>query len=319
VNLARILAFMTLSVALLAALAWWSGLSASGLWHLIGLIPAWAYLLIAATQAALILLAALKWRLVIINTEGANLSLRDAAAATTLGTLAGQVLPIQLVTPLARAWVASKAGIAPGRAIGTSLLEQSFELLVLACMSLAALIATLGGAPLPVALAVSLAIATAATLFVGPALAGFARLFAISATRFRGRMGQAFTSLASGFGAAGCLPRKVLLLITGLGFLRYALLASLNILLIGVLVPGVDIVALLVAFPVVILVMSLPIFPGGLGVVELTWAGALIAQGASPATAAEAALALRILSTFGFFLAAPFLLSLRHPSKRSLA
>jgi hypothetical protein len=45
----------------------------------------------------------------------------------------------------------------------------------------------------------------------------------------------------------------------------------------------------------------------------------LVAQGESPAAAAEAALALRIVTTFCFFLIAPFLLSLRLPPKGSLA
>ncbi|NJM84289.1 MAG: hypothetical protein HC844_19205 [Tabrizicola sp.] len=132
-------------------------------------------------------------------------------------------------------------------------------------------------------------------------------------------MERALLKLAAGFAAAARLSRGVLLRITGLSFLRYVLLASLNVLVLSALVSGVDSLALLLAFPLVLFVMSLPVFPGGLGVVELTWAGVLVAQGVSPATAAEAALALRIVSTFGFFLAAPWLLALRQPPKGRLA
>lgn len=315
VQLRHFLVCVTLSAGLLAALVWWSGLTAAGLWQSVHTFPLWAYVPIAAGQVVIIVLAALKWRLVIANTEGASLTLRDATAATTLGTLAGQMLPMQLVTPLARAWVAGKAGITPGRAIGTSLLEQSFEIPVLACMALAALIATAGSAVLPLAIAISIATAAAMTLLIGPALDASARLIASAAAKLRWRVQSPLEKLALGFAAAARLPRRILLQITTLSFLRYALLASLNVLILGALVPGVDRLALLLAFPLVLLVMSLPVFPGGLGVVELTWAGVLVAQGESHATAVEAALALRILSTFGFFLAAPALLALRQPSK----
>ncbi len=309
----HVLACVVLSLGLLVALAWFSGLSARGLARAVHSVPVWALLPIAAIQATIIALAALKWHLVIANTDGAKLTLRDAIAATTLGTLAGQVLPIQVVTPLARAWVAGKAGIAPGRAIGTSLLEQSFEVLVFACMALSALAATAGGVALPVATLISLATATAMTLLAAPTLDGSARLFAATAAGLGGRLQQALTKLSEGFGAAALLPRRVLLQVTGLSFLRYGLLATLNVFILRALVPGVDSFVLLLAFPLILLMMSLPIFPGGLGIVELTWVGVLVAQQESPASAAEAALALRILSTLGFFVVAPLLLALRQP------
>lgn len=315
----HVLATLLLSSGLLVALVWWSGLSAAGLWHAIRAVPVWAFLPIAAIQAAIVTFAALKWRLVIANTEGAALTLRDAVAATTLGTLAGQVLPIQVVTPLARAWVVGKSGITAGRAIGTSLLEQSFELLVLASMALAALVATAGGLSLPLAAAISLASAALMTLLVGPALAAAAWVFNAIAAQQEGYMHRAASRLSDGLAAAARLPRRVLLQITGLSFLRYAMLASLNVVVLGALVPGVDKLVLLLAFPLILMVMSLPVFPGGLGILELSWVGLLVAQGESPAAAAEAALALRILTTFCFFLVAPLLLSLRQPPKGSLA
>ncbi|MCX7289404.1 MAG: lysylphosphatidylglycerol synthase transmembrane domain-containing protein, partial [Rhodobacterales bacterium] len=266
----HVLAALLLSAGLLVALVWLSGLSVAGLWQAIRAVPAWACLPIALGQAVIIVLGALKWRLVIANTEGASLTLRDAVASTTLGTLAGQVLPIQVVTPLARAWVAGKAGITPGRAIGTSLLEQSFEILVLACMALAALVASTGDLAWPVAVLICGATAALATLLVGPTLDSFARFFSAVAERLRGHLQLVLARLSEGFTAAARLPQRVLLLITGLSFLRYALLASLNVLILAALVPGADKAALFLAFPIVLLVMSLPVFPGGLGVVELT-------------------------------------------------
>jgi uncharacterized protein (TIRG00374 family) len=305
----HVLTYIVLSVGLLASLVWWSGLTAAGLWQSIRAVPIWVYLPIAACQMTVVALAAVKWRLVIANTCGASLTLMDATAATALGTLAGQVLPIQLVTPLARALVASRVGIAPGRAVGTSLLEQSFEILVLSCMALAALIATAGTIALPPAIAISAAAAVALTLLVGSALGVSAQLLGVASAKLSGRVQDFFSKLAQGFASAADLPRLLLLQITGLSFIRYALLASLNILILGELLPNINSLALFLAFPLVLLVMSLPVFPGGLGVVELTWAGVLVAQGETPATAAEAALALRIVSTFGFFLAVPLFLT----------
>jgi uncharacterized membrane protein YbhN (UPF0104 family) len=163
---------------------------------------------------------------------------------------------------------------------------------------------------------VSMLAAAGMTVLVRPGLHLGARLSSLASNALSGRVQHLFGGLAGGFTEAGRLPYAALFRITGLGFIRYLLLASLNVLILGTLVPEADLLALVTAFPLVLLVMSLPFFPGGLGVVELTWVGVLVAQGESAATAAEAALALRIVSTFGFFLVAPALLFLR-PSARS--
>ncbi|NJM84143.1 MAG: hypothetical protein HC844_18365, partial [Tabrizicola sp.] len=46
----HVLVSIALSTGLLAALVWWSGLTAAGLWQSIRAVPAWAYLPIAAGQ-----------------------------------------------------------------------------------------------------------------------------------------------------------------------------------------------------------------------------------------------------------------------------
>ena len=68
---------------------------------------------------------------------------------------------------------------------------------------------------------------------------------------------------------------------------------------------------LLASYPLVLLMMSLPIFPGGLGVMEATWSGILIAQGVAASDAIEVAIVFRIVSTASFLILAPGLLSLR--------
>ena len=55
----------------------------------------------------------------------------------------------------------------------------------------------------------------------------------------------------------------------------------------------------------------LPFFPGGWGAVELTWAGVLVSHGLDAAGAAEAAIALRVVSTAAFLAMVPALLFLR--------
>ncbi len=296
-------------VGLLAALLLASGAGAGDLLAAIGAAPAWAYPAIAAAQAAILALAAVKWRLILdaVSGHGPRIGMGDALAATSLGALAGQVVPIQIATPAIRVWVARRRGVPASRAVGTSLLEQVFEVAVLAAMAALSLAATALGWPLGAAVAAGAAAMAAACLAIRPGLALGARAAGALAGA-PGRLGRAAASLAGGVARAAGLAGGLLAALTALSFLRYALMAGMNALLLAAIAPGVGLLPLLLAYPLVLFVMSLPAVPGGLGVVEATWTGVLVAAGLGPAEAVAAAFALRVVSTAGFLLALPLLL-----------
>ena len=309
-----ILISLSLSLALLAALAVFSGLTLDGVIQMIARIPAWAYVLIALTQGTVIFFAALKWCM-ILSAGGKGLATREATRATTLGALGGQIMPIQLVTPVVRAWIARKHGITSARAIGTSLLEQVIEVITLSAMAFAAFTTQLFGMTFISSVAFALTVAIVFTLLIHPGLAiAQTSCKAISAL-VTSWISTRLIWLADGFAKARTLSHQLLFYLMGLSVLRYALLAGLNILVLAQLVPEVDRMVLFAAYPLVLLLMSLPFFPGGLGVVELTWSGVLMAAGENPASASEAALALRVVTTFGFLLIAPVLILLPEQQK----
>jgi len=298
---------LALSSVLLIALVMVSGLTPEGIWKAIRLLPVWAYVPIAAAQSVIILLGAVKWWLILRETGGGTVGLRDASAATAIGALAGQVMPIQLVTPAARAWIARRHRIPLGRALGTSLMEQAFEVIVLATMALIGAVLVLGGV---------------APFLGGAAVAAGAGLLLLLSSRLAlvpsalseheaGGLKSVLSKVVRGVADAARLSRKLFVQLTGLSLMRYVLLAGLNVTLLSVLVPEASPVTLFAAYPLVLFLMSLPFFPGGLGVVELTWASVLMANGETATAAAEAAIALRIVSTFGFVLIAPALIALR--------
>ena len=294
-----------IAIGLLGAVVLSTGLTPSDLWAAIGRVPTWFFLPLALVQGLIVVLAARKWCLILSAHNGQSLPLGEGVAATAIGTLAGQALPIQLVTPVIRAWIARAHGISASRAIGTSILEQVFEIIVLGAMALAGVIAHFAGLSLILSVAFALAIAVIMTVFVAPGL----RLAHSVAHAFALRFGGPFSTLADGFERAGRLPHRLLFQLTGLSILRYVLLAGLNVMILTQLAPQADPLVLLAAFPLVQLLTALPIVPAGLGIVEMTWSALLLTQGLSPTEVAGAALALRLISTFGFLLIAPFLIA----------
>ena len=296
---------VALGIGLLAVLALGFGVSGRDLAAAIRGFPPLAHVAIAATQAALIIFAARKWHLLLLATSDGpqSLGLRQAASATTLGTLAGQVLPLQLVTPAVRAWMARRHGIPVSRAVGTSVFEQLFEVITLLAMAAAGLAASvIGPAPglmLAGAVLVTLTVLIAPVLGLGAAAIGAAdRLDWLVLHR-----------LGQGLRQAQALPRALLAHLMALSVLRYGLLVWLNVQILAWLVPGAPLLPLALAFPLVQAVTALPIVAGGLGITEATWVGLLMASGLPGPEAVGAALALRVVSTAGFLMVAPALVA----------
>lgn len=293
----------------LIALFLGSGASFGDFVALCARIPLWAYGVIAFAQATIVILAAVRWKVLlnVMSPQSETLSLRNATVATTSATIAGQILPIQLCTPIIRAWFASQFDIPVLRSLGTSALEQIFQLLVLvsaAALSFLFLVPTVGWVFDAIA---AILILASMIVFVRIVIQLALKLLASIADQRGSLLYQAIASLRLGFEKTAQLSDLTLISLTALSILGYALLAALNVVLLSV-IAGVDVLPLLIAYPLVLFLMSLPVFPGGLGVVEVTWAGVLTREGLPFDQAVEAALALRVVSTLGFFLVVPFLL-----------
>ncbi|WP_260027141.1 flippase-like domain-containing protein [Ruegeria conchae] len=298
------LAGLIAGLALLVVLIQKSGATLSGISQVLGGVPWPIYALIMLTQSIIVVAAAMKWRIVLSETlDIQTISLGTATSATATGALLGQIISIQISVPIVRAWVASKSGIRARAAAGTSLFEQSLELLTLGIAVLAGLVfVALGAAFATFSLIVLLGVVVAA---LKPVLRGSALV--VHRIRVMIGEGAALTSLADGLNQAADQRSVVLHKLMGLSLLRYVLIAGLNVGLMVMFLPGLDPMPLFVAFPLILLVSSIPFLPAGLGVTEVTWASALFLQGIDAATAAEAAVSLRIVTVSGFLLCYPLL------------
>ncbi len=291
---------------LLAILMRGSGATLAGLESILSTTPLSVWVASAALNIGIVVVAAIKWRMVLSETNSGNsLPLGAAISATATGALLGQAISIQVSLPIVRAWTARRFGIGAGPAAGTSLFEQSLELLTLAIAALASVILVVFGGKLWWAAAVFVSLLVAATLVLPPVLRAVAaalRMLSLPST-----LGRLTGLLADSLDLAARQRPFVLRRLMALSLIRYSLITCLHVLLLVAFLPGLDPVPLIAAFPLILLVMSLPFLPAGLGVTEVTWTGALLVQGVDPATAAEAALALRVIATGGFLIVYPAL------------
>ena len=300
-------------LAIVVALFVFSGLSVADLGAIVVAIPLWFYAVMACLQVAILMMASVKWQIVLgqFPVGGKVLPLGDALAGTTLGALAGHVLPIQLVTPMTRAWVARPHQISTARAVGTSVFEQVPEVVVLLAMGLAStlvLVAQLG----PVESGIA---ALAVGLIVISLIAPIFRLLCHFSNWASGHLPEMVANVTAiivrALDQAASFPKRVFFQLLGFSFLRYISMVVLNVGAISVLVPDADVHSLALVYPLVLLIISLPFIPGGLGVLEVTWTGVLVGQGLGAVEAVEVALSLRVITTISFLAISPILILFR--------
>ncbi len=295
------LAGLAAGLAILLVVLGASGATLDGLGNVVAGVPWGVWPAIALTYAILLGLAAWKWRIVLAETlAGRTVPPGTALSATATGALLGQVISIQVSTPIVRAWAARRHGIGARAAAGTSLFEQALELLTLALAAAASVVLAASGERLWAA-----ALALVVLLAVGTAL--LAPLLRLGAAILRALPFAPAAMLADALAAAAAQRPAILRQLMALSLMRYVLLTALNVGVLMILVPGLDPVALAVVFPLILLVSSIPFLPAGLGLAEATWAGALALQGVDAVSAAEAALALRIVTLTGFVAVYPLL------------
>lgn len=285
-----------LALALLIALAKIARLDVSELLHLLSgvrLFPFAALLVLTGLQ---VLLAAEKWRLVERRiAPGAEHPLRLCFCFTAIGTAAGQVLPMQLATALARSLGSHLVrGSGAVRGALATVFEQMFDVMVVALTGLASLACwwtgDLGRWPAGAGAAVVLGFA-----FTGPALGGVA-----AATN---SLASAHTIFGDGLGRFGRMLLDARLFEAGLArrlfalsVLRFVVLWLIAIATTQAVGLNISVVQLAAALPLVVLATALAVTPGGIGVNEWTFAAALTAFGVDFETATQCALINRALA-----------------------
>ncbi|WP_413719775.1 lysylphosphatidylglycerol synthase transmembrane domain-containing protein [Silicimonas sp. MF1-12-2] len=265
-------------------------------------------MLLALFQGLIITLAAMKWRIVIAQTSSAekNVPLGPAISATATGVLIGQVISIQVGVPVARIWVAKKFGLNAKAATGSSLYEQALDLLTLVFAALASILATFLNASIlllsllacllmPVAVLTLPIISAPCTALLNrfdppPYLDGVRRI------------------VVESLSAIARQDTGALMWLAALSLVRYILITIVNVWIVVSLLPEVDWLTLTSSIPLILLAMSLPFLPAGLGLTEITLGGILVLQGVDPARAVEVALAARVVLISGFILSYPFLI-----------
>ena len=238
------------------------------------------------------LLAGEKWRLVDRHLGGGHLPRTHYGTFSVLGQAVGQVLPTQIAYALTRSagtWL-TLAGGATRSAAGT-LVEQVFDLAVIAALAVASLAALATGTPWVWLATAAVALAALARL-AGPALRLLERRVAAANRLSHNPVIAAFRRvLVSCLALDDGLVRQLI----GLSIIRFAVLCAMAAM--TTLAGGFDIPVLqfVIALPLVVLAAVLPLTPAGLGVIEGTFVATLVVQGTPLETAIQWALLNRVL------------------------
>ncbi|HUI51297.1 MAG TPA: lysylphosphatidylglycerol synthase domain-containing protein [Terriglobales bacterium] len=268
-------------------------------------------------NALLILFSTLKWRSVdaVLRRSSDSTPSRAAAfAITSIGMAIGLVLPVQVGMTIARTLGTYFHGGAFRRGTAGTLLEQSFDLLIVAFLAIASTLTWLTKGEALVWFSSAGALTLLALLLAGPLIEAARNFTALD--RFQNanphtRFGKLLRGLAelrhSGLLNTGLARR--LLALSALRFTVIVLMSYQTAQAIGSAIPLWQFAA---AVPFVVVVTVVAVTPGGVGINELTSVTALKVFGTPVFAAADWALANRLLVMASCFviagLAAVFLL-----------
>jgi uncharacterized membrane protein YbhN (UPF0104 family) len=252
-----------------------------------------------------VFLSNLKWRSIdaAVRHESDSVPSRTTSfALTSAGVAFGQVLPIQLSMSAARTLGTYFHGRALKRGTAGTLFEQGFDLLIVAFLSIASVVAWFynGGAMMWTACAA--AATTAAMLAVEPSMRlfrWFATYTAMKTTSDNGIL-RRFAGLQNSVFLNARLGRRLMML-SAARFVIQVLMAGQAAEAIGTHVPLWQFAA---AMPFVIIACILAVTPAGLGVNELSYATALSLFGTPAAVGAQWAFANRFLVAAACFFVA---------------
>lgn len=264
------------------------------LWMLgaVKLLPCAGLVILAGLQ---VLLAAEKWRVVEGRiAPGAEHPRRLCFCFTAIGTAAGQVLPMQLATALARSFGSHLARGSGGvRGALATVFEQMFDLAVVAlcgAVSLSCLwTGDLDGWTWRAVTAVALGL-----VLIGPTLSGAAAAATWLATG-HGGAGERARRLVRRLADSGLFEGSLTRRLFALSVLRFVVLWLMAVATTQAVGLNISSLQLAAALPLVVLATALAMTPGGIGVNEWTFAAALTGFGVDFEAATQFALINRVL------------------------
>lgn len=239
-----------------------------------------------------------KWRIStqLFGTAATKIGMLAAFESTALGAFLGQVAPMQLTTAAVRALLARRTPGGARLALGTTLHEQTFDLIALIAAVLTAAAVHWVDSSASLAVIAGFVVAAALLGLMQSILRMGSNLASRLAGRSTGPARQAMRGYASALAVAAEAPAGIVVKLVLLSVVRIALLTTRTTVIAIALAPSVTVLDVVLAYPVVAIIMAIPLTPAGLGVVEWSWAAVLIAAGASPDQAAITALSFRIVN-----------------------
>jgi uncharacterized membrane protein YbhN (UPF0104 family) len=258
--------------------------------------PVWLYIVIVLLTAVNQYFGALKWRVATRwLSSGDHLpSLWVMSEVTTIGSLFSQFLPPQVSLVAVRWWTSNRFLRRENRVVSSTLFEQIFDFLVLLIAGLAGAIFLLVNTP-PYTIFVFAVVA----FFFGLYLLRFFLLLGVLTSQSIGRIRflRNFAKVShEAFLKAYEAPMRVSMSIATLSVAGFFCRAARIAVIVIAFAPAADVTQVLAVHPAIWFLVAVPVTPGGIGVVEWSWSGLLIAAGATASSAAIAAIAFRLLT-----------------------
>ena len=218
--------------------------------------------------------------------------------STLAGSLLGQVLPMQAAMPMAR-WAQTRGGWS----VGTTLYEQLFDLVTLIAAAIGAAASLALGFSGWMAVSIFFGVTVLGCAATRPALS----VLGMMAGHYQRRnlpAAKLASTFDDGLQRAASAPTQLLAAMSALSLLRLLVLIARATILAVALIPAISAMHVALGYPVVGLIMAIPISPAGLGIAEWTWTGVLMAAGAGASAAGLAAIAFRIINLLALICAA---------------
>ncbi len=291
-------------------LAAWSGVGLALIWLLFSRLgitlgeamssvtqaPLWLFAVVGLLTLANKIIGTLKWkvsaRYLAQPVDGPGFW--RLVEMTNLGALFGQFIPVQLSTLLVRWFLLDRKARSSGHVIGATFFEQAFDLILVSSGAVAG-IAAFGLGLTPAGVVGTFFGVVGITVVALRPLMRIASVICSAGARVA-LLSRVCEGAAAGFARAAAAPTSVVLTLAGYSLARLIVVGLRAVVVMAVFAPSTLSWLVFAATPAVSLITALPITPGGLGVAEWTWSAVLVAGGTTAASAALAALALRLVT-----------------------
>lgn len=245
-------------------------------------------------------LAGEKWHLVVTHFDrarGYHMPRQLYFALSAIGGCLGQVFPSQLATALCRSLAArAHGGQALKRGVGATVFEQLFDVFVAGLLGLASILVIITAAGPSAWL-----LWACLTLGIGFGLSGVAVRAAAGASRLLGSLphwtrANRLTCLLSSVADSPLMAGASTYPLFALSIARFVVFVLIGAVSANALSLDIPLWQVAAAFPFAILTTALALTPGALGINEWTFSTVLVALGTPFSTAAQWAIATRILA-----------------------